>query len=144
MPKQSRLTNNSDETEIAALISGDSIFCIPYFQRAYKWKTERLRQLNKDILNVVDDEGFHFLGAVIVHGRRSNPSDPDLYDVIDGQQRLTTLGRHMGKARADVFDVFVERDTEGGFYVEFMGLPHETDGLGVRVQDTGQDLVILG
>lgn len=34
---------------------------------------------------------FHFLGAIIVHGRRSNPSDPDIFDVIDGQQRITTL-----------------------------------------------------
>jgi hypothetical protein len=86
-----RLTNNSDETDISSLLSGDSIFTIPYFQRAYKWKTERLNQLNLDILNVIDETGMHFLGAIIVHARRSNPSDPDLYDVIDGQQRITTL-----------------------------------------------------
>jgi uncharacterized protein with ParB-like and HNH nuclease domain len=92
MAKRNRLTNNSDETDISALISGDSVFSIPYFQRAYKWKLERLHQLDKDILNIVDDTSdFHFLGAIIVHGRRSNPSDPDVYDVIDGQQRITTL-----------------------------------------------------
>jgi len=34
---------------------------------------------------------IHFLGAIIVHGRRSNPSDPNVYEVIDGQQRLTTI-----------------------------------------------------
>ena len=91
MPRRHRLTNNSDETDISALISGDNIFAIPYFQRPYKWKLNKLRQLNKDILHVVDAEDYHFLGAVIVHGRRSNPSDPDVFDVIDGQQRLTTL-----------------------------------------------------
>ena len=91
MAKRYRLTNNSDETDIAALISGDTIFAIPYFQRAYKWKPQRIRQLTKDILDVIDSDGFHFLGAIIVHGRRSNPSDPDVFDVIDGQQRLTTL-----------------------------------------------------
>jgi len=92
MAQRNRLTNNSDETDIAALISGDTIFSIPYFQRAYKWKPERLRQLNTDILGLVDESSdFHFLGAVIVHGRRSNPSDPDVFDVIDGQQRITTL-----------------------------------------------------
>ena len=26
-----------------------------------------------------------------MHGRRSNPSDPDVFDVIDGQQRITTI-----------------------------------------------------
>lgn len=92
MPKRQRLTNNSDETDIATLLSGDTVFAIPYFQRAYKWKPERLTQLNRDLLNLVDETSdYHFLGAVIIHGRRSNPSDPDVYDVIDGQQRITTL-----------------------------------------------------
>lgn len=93
MPKRNRLTNSTDETEIANLISGDNVFTIPYFQRAYKWKTERLKQLEKDILSIVDSEGeeTHFLGAVIIHGRRSNPSEPDVHDVIDGQQRITTV-----------------------------------------------------
>lgn len=86
-----KLTNSSDETSISKLISGDSVFSIPYFQRPYKWKPFRLKQLNKDILDVVDSEESHFLGAVIVHGRKSNPADPSSYDVIDGQQRLTTL-----------------------------------------------------
>jgi len=92
MAPRDRLTNNSDETDIASLLSGDSIFSIPYFQRPYKWRKERISQLNADILDLVDESSdFHFLGAVIVHGRRSNPSDPDIYDVIDGQQRITTL-----------------------------------------------------
>lgn len=91
MPRQ-RLTNNSDETELASLFSGDTIFSIPYFQRGYKWKPERLKQLNRDLLDLVDESSdFHFLGAIIIHGRRSNPSDPTVYEVIDGQQRITTI-----------------------------------------------------
>jgi uncharacterized protein with ParB-like and HNH nuclease domain len=62
MPKPNRLTNNSDETDIAALISGDTVFSIPYFQRAYKWKPERLKQLERDILGIVDTGELHFLG----------------------------------------------------------------------------------
>jgi hypothetical protein len=92
MPKRQRLTNNSDETDLASLLSGDTVFAIPYFQRAYKWKPERLNQLDADLLSLVDETSdFHFLGAIIIHGRRSNPSDPDLYEVIDGQQRITTI-----------------------------------------------------
>lgn len=91
MSQRNRLTTNTGETDIASLISGDTIFAIPYFQRPYKWKPERLKQLNQDILNLVDLTDVHFLGAVIVHGRRANPSDPDVFDVIDGQQRITTL-----------------------------------------------------
>ncbi len=92
MPKRQRLTNNSDETDITSLLSGDTVFAIPYFQRAYKWKPERLDQLNTDLLSLVDETSdFHFLGAIIIHGRRSNPSEPDVYEVIDGQQRITTI-----------------------------------------------------
>lgn len=92
MSRRNRLTNNSDETDIAALLSGDVVFSIPYFQRPYKWKRQRLSQLDSDVLALVDESSdFHFLGAVIVHGRRSNPSDPDVFEVIDGQQRITTL-----------------------------------------------------
>jgi uncharacterized protein with ParB-like and HNH nuclease domain len=92
MARRTRLTNNSDETDISDLLSGDSIFAVPYFQRPYKWKPARLQQLNSDLLNLVDEQiDFHFLGAVILHGRRSNPSDPNFFDVIDGQQRITTL-----------------------------------------------------
>ena len=86
-----RLTSNSDETEVSSLLSGDAVFSIPYFQRPYKWSSETLQQLQQDLLNLVDESDSHFLGAVIVHGRRSNPSEPDVYDVIDGQQRITTL-----------------------------------------------------
>ena len=92
MAQITRLTNNSDETDIASLISKDNIFSIPFFQRPYKWKSERVRKLQEDVLNLVDETtDFHFLGAVIVHGRRTNPSDPDIFEVIDGQQRLTTI-----------------------------------------------------
>lgn len=92
MARRSKLTNNSEEAEISSLLSGDSIFSIPYFQRPYKWKSARLRQFEEDVLGLVDDDSLnHFLGAVIIHGRRSSPSDPTIYEVIDGQQRITTL-----------------------------------------------------
>lgn len=92
MARRAKLTNNSEEAEISSLLSGDSIFSIPYFQRPYKWKSGRLRQFEQDVLSVVDDDTLnHFLGAVIIHGRRSSPSDPTVYEVIDGQQRITTL-----------------------------------------------------
>ena len=90
--RRKKLTNNSDETDVASLLSGDNIFAIPYFQRPYKWRPERLKGLQSDLLKVVDGEtDSHFLGAVIIHGQRSNPSDPTTFEVIDGQQRITTL-----------------------------------------------------
>ncbi len=40
---------------------------------------------------VDETSDFHFLGAIIIYGRPSNPSDPKVYEVIDGQQRITTI-----------------------------------------------------
>jgi len=91
MAKRQKLTNSADETSLASLLSGDAAFTIPYFQRPYKWRPERLQQLESDVLRLVDgSDDNHFLGAIIIHGRPSNPSDPDVYEVIDGQQRVTT------------------------------------------------------
>lgn len=91
-PKRQKLTNSSDEASVSDLISGDLVFSIPYFQRPYRWEPKRLKQLNEDILTVVDERAdSHFLGAIIIYGRPSNPSDPKVYEVIDGQQRLTTI-----------------------------------------------------
>lgn len=91
MPDAQRLTNSSDETELAQLLSGDLVFSIPYFQRAYKWKPEKLKQLEEDLLGIIDAEDTHFLGAIIVYARRTNPADPNVYEIIDGQQRTTTV-----------------------------------------------------
>ncbi len=90
--KPTRLTAHSGEADAGLFISGDKIFSIPYFQRSYSWKTKLVDRLNQDLLRLVDGESdVHFLGAIIFHGRRVNPADPVIFDIIDGQQRITTL-----------------------------------------------------
>lgn len=129
MAQRNRLTNNSDETDIASLISGDQIFSIPYFQRPYKWKPERLKRLNADILDLVDEASdFHFLGAMILHGRRSNPSDPFFFDVIDGQQRLTTLFLYLC-ATVKTLAGYKEYDEASGLFLKYLVINREVRAL---------------
>ena len=87
-----RLTTNSQESSLGDLLAiGPGIYLIPFFQREYRWAPDKASNLLDDIRNVVDGlVDKHFLGAIIVHGRRSNPTDPKIFEVIDGQQRLTT------------------------------------------------------
>ncbi|MCB1154792.1 DUF262 domain-containing protein [bacterium] len=87
-----RLTTNSQETTLGDLLSiGTSLYLVPFFQREYRWAPDKVNNLIQDILNIIDGlSDKHFLGAVIVHGRRANPTDPKVFEVIDGQQRLTT------------------------------------------------------
>jgi Uncharacterized conserved protein len=128
MAKRNRLTNNSDETDIASLLSGDVVFAIPFFQRSYKWKSDRLEQLNEDILTIVDQAAeVHFLGAVIVHGRSSNPVDPKVYEVIDGQQRITTLFIYIAAAIRTLATECGEVNEAAGLFLKYLVVNRETN-----------------
>lgn len=60
-------------------------YVIPLYQRAYAWTEWQIEQLIDDIESVDDDIECYYLGSLVVdmNGER--------IEVIDGQQRLTTL-----------------------------------------------------
>jgi len=62
---------------------GASKYVIPIYQRDYAWDKDEIDQLLVDILTFKEDN--YYLGNLIVSKKG------DRYDVIDGQQRLTTL-----------------------------------------------------
>lgn len=125
MSEGQRLTNSSDETELAQLLSGDQVFSIPYFQRAYKWKLDKLHQLEADLLNIVDADDSHFLGAVIVYGRRANPADPNVYEVIDGQQRTTTVFLYICAIVRTLCKNGLYEDAQG-LFLKYLAIGRET------------------
>lgn len=82
---------------IQELLSGAS-YGIDYYQREYKWKTKQLSELLDDLTTRffedyranhttrdVANYGHYFLGSIVVS--QAN----DIRQVVDGQQRLTTL-----------------------------------------------------
>ena len=80
---------------LAKLLDG-RLFHIPEYQRAYSWASEQRRDLFEDIHKVHlkgPDEG-HFMAAVVCLRRKIQVLGTDefhLVEVVDGQQRLTTL-----------------------------------------------------
>lgn len=62
----------------------DMDYIIPLYQRAYAWEDKQLIQLIEDINDVADDADY-YIGSLIV-SRQGNR-----YEVVDGQQRLTSL-----------------------------------------------------
>ncbi len=65
----------------------DSIFTVPIYQRRYTWKSEEVEQLLRDFeLWIEKNSSGYFLGNIVVEKREENK-----FDIIDGQQRLTTL-----------------------------------------------------
>lgn len=74
------------------LLSQSAQLRIPLFQREYVWSDRQLTRMIGELDIVVDGEDSNrFLGAVISVRRESNPATPQVYELVDGQQRLTTL-----------------------------------------------------
>ncbi|OXN01042.1 DUF262 domain-containing protein [Bifidobacterium vansinderenii] len=80
-------------------------FNIPEYQRRYSWKNEQIEQLFSDIQ--AEDEGY-YIGNLLV--TNPDPNDDSVFDVIDGQQRLTTLSLFL-LAAWDKFGDFAHRYT---------------------------------
>ena len=71
------------------------LFRIPLYQRAYSWKRKERADMFEDIRKLKDrPESSHFMATIVGLNRDKYTIFTDEYDVIDivdGQQRLTTL-----------------------------------------------------
>lgn len=64
----------------------DSYYQIPDYQRPYSWNTEQIEQMWDDISSAMEtSEESYFLGPIILIEKKG------YFEVVDGQQRLTTL-----------------------------------------------------
>ncbi len=91
-PNMTKITDNSNELSFHQLTSTSSILLIPLFQRAYVWSQKQLDRMLKEIEAITSGkESTRFLGSVIAVSRDTNPSEPTPREIVDGQQRLTTL-----------------------------------------------------
>lgn len=64
-------------------------YTIPRYQRAYAWEEKEIEQLIDDICDDNDPKRDYYIGSLIVARRKAD--DGVEYEVIDGQQRLTTI-----------------------------------------------------
>lgn len=85
----------------------DFWFRIPAYQRAYVWGEEQIDDLFEDLTYALkqDNKKEYFLGAAVLQKYKITQGTVpyDCYDVLDGQQRLTTLLLMMAVLR-DVVD----------------------------------------
>lgn len=72
---------------------GDPLYKIPQYQRPYSWRDDQVNQLWEDVYESfknnqedIEVDNNYFLGSLIVV-----PVDKGFEDVVDGQQRITTL-----------------------------------------------------
>jgi len=78
---------------IADLLDGQHHFVIPSFQRGYRWEEKQVIDLLEDIKQFANDDNVkndsYFLQPVVVRACKYN--NKNAYEVLDGQQRLTTM-----------------------------------------------------
>lgn len=85
------MINSVEDPTVANILSTDmlKIYDIPRYQREYTWNQRDWANLYDDITQ--NDAGY-FLGSfIVVNGTVNSKMDTIHYEVIDGQQRLTTL-----------------------------------------------------
>lgn len=81
--------NNNPESLLAISNLLDKNFVVAKYQRGYKWSIEQVRQLLEDIEDyyTTPNASFYCLQPIIA----TESNNPKVWEVIDGQQRLTTI-----------------------------------------------------
>jgi len=81
------------EAPVGKIFSDDFVFTIPSYQRPYSWEKEQAGELLDDLLLAlgvgaapIEDLNPYFLGSIVLIKGDTPPAE-----VVDGQQRLTTL-----------------------------------------------------
>ena len=82
-----KLDNNVKTLKIGELLTNDKYF-IPIYQRNYSWGDEEVSYLIQDLWNAYlnNENKNYYIGSLVVNKKENGD-----FEVIDGQQRLTTL-----------------------------------------------------
>ena len=84
----SALNFNTTNATFRQLLANGLTYHVPPFQRDYSWTEDEWDDLWQDILGLFEEDGepAHYMGYLVLQS-----SDNKDFDIIDGQQRITTL-----------------------------------------------------
>jgi uncharacterized protein with ParB-like and HNH nuclease domain len=81
----------SQTEKIGSIFNGNR-FVIPTYQRKYSWTDNERKALWQDIEESIKDDMNHFVGTLSFKENKSVGLSTDtIYEIIDGQQRITTI-----------------------------------------------------
>lgn len=78
---------NTETPSLENLFASDKTYIVPKYQRNYSWNEEQWEDLWLDIEELQNSTHPHFMGSIVLQEIESK----NKVDIIDGQQRLTTL-----------------------------------------------------
>lgn len=88
------------ELSVKEILEGDRRYKIPNFQRDFSWQKSNFDDFYEDLFLSskldfghleVDFHNKYFFGMILLLGDKTSPDVSKPYEVIDGQQRLTTI-----------------------------------------------------
>ena len=89
---------HATEKPLSKIFSDDYFFSIPPYQRPYAWTVKQAEELLTDLLAFLGNDSYpitevnpYFLGSIVLIKSEGTDSEAAIADVVDGQQRLTTL-----------------------------------------------------
>lgn len=75
------------ECKVQDILTENKKYIIPAYQRPYSWSSDNAEQLIDDIYqSYLSEDKEYFIGSMICINKGNNT-----FEVVDGQQRLTTL-----------------------------------------------------
>lgn len=81
---------SADEDTVESVLKRNYKYRVPNYQRRYSWTEDQWKELWDDVYSL-DGSHQHFLGSMVVIERSGGLNDINVLEVVDGQQRLTTL-----------------------------------------------------
>ena len=109
--------NITSELQPLNEIVKEKFFKIPDYQRGYAWEESQWIDLRKDIENLYGRSHMHYTGTIVATETKESK---DSFEIIDGQQRLTTLiillkciYNHDPAKYKSIFEDFIQRGVIG-------------------------------
>ena len=102
------------ESTVGHIFSSNFLFEIPIYQRPFIWDTEKFQQLFDDISDAkASGEEQYFLGSILLQELKT-----PIYQVVDGQQRLTALSLLFASIRDITSNEDLKRQAQSYIYQE--------------------------
>lgn len=85
----------TENRKVSDIFQRSAIYRVPRYQRDYVWKEVNWKELWIDLKFTLENENAiqwsHFLGTIVLNKSNRSETGLEVYEIIDGQQRLLTL-----------------------------------------------------
>ena len=86
----------TENRNVSDIFQRSAKYKVPRYQRDYVWNRVNWKELWNDLTFTIKSIGqgipwSHFLGTIVLNKSERKQKNLEIYEVIDGQQRLTTI-----------------------------------------------------